>query len=201
MIATSDEIYNAAQCRKSIGNPPGKNQSLGDAINWLILLENVPYGEDIHIISADGDYYSVLDDERVNPFLQEEWREAKKSEVYVYRNLSTFLNKHFNGVVFFYDKAKFGLIDDLAESGSFASTHAIVSQLESHGYFSLEEVEHILEAAISNSQLGLIVTDYDVSDFLNRIAVPRRHELNKSKYLEILNKVVEEQAKRISEKE
>ena len=199
LITTSDEIYNSAQRRISIGNPPGKNQSFGDAINWLILLENVPEGEDIHIVSADGDFFSTLDSKRVHPFLQKEWRETKKSEVYVYRDLSTFLNKHFDGVAFFYDKAKSRLIDDLVGVVSFAHTHAIVSELETHSYFSLEEVERILEAAINNNQFGWIITDYDISDFLNRIAVPRHHELNSPEHREILDQVVKEQAERTSE--
>ena len=201
IIPTSDEIYATAQRRKSIGNPPGKHQSIGDTINWLILLDNVPVGEDIHIISADGDFYSTLDDTRVHPFLQQEWREIKNSQVYVYRELSTFLNEHFDGVAFYYDREKYELIDDLAKTKSFAGTHTIVSNLETHGYYSLGEVERILDAAISNDQVGRIIPDYDVSDFLNRIAVPRRHELGNPDHLYILDKVVEEQAQRIAEQE
>ena len=199
LITTSDEIYGAAQRRMSIGNPPGKNQSIGDAINWLILLRNVPNGEDIHIISADGDFYSTLDDNRVHPYLEEEWRESKGSEVYVYRKLSMFLNKHFDGVAFYHDREKDELIDDLAGIGSFAGTHTVVSKLETHGYYSLVEVQRILEAVLANSQVRLIVTDYDVSDFLHRVAVPRRRELTKREHLDILDEVVQEQAERISE--
>ena len=199
LIDTSDEIYEAAQRRMSVGNPPGKNQSMGDAINWLILLGHVPDGEDIHIISADGDFYSTLDDNRVHPFLEEEWRESKGSAVYVYRKLSTFLNEHFDGVAFYYDKEKGELIDALAFTGSFAGTHAVISELETHGYYSLVEVQRILDAALSNSQVGLIVTDYDVSDFLNRVAVPRRHELTKPEHIEIIDGVVQERAERTSD--
>ena len=198
-IDTSDEIYDAAQRRMSVGNPPGKNQSMGDAINWLILLGHVPDGKDIHIISADGDFYSTLDDNRVHPFLEEEWRESKDSEVYVYRKLSMFLNEHFDGVAFYYDKEKDELIDALAFTGSFAGTHAVISELETHGYYSLIEVQRILDAVLSNSQVGLIVTDYDVSDFLNRVAVPRRPELTKPEHIEILDEVIEEKAARASD--
>ena len=197
IIATSNKIYNAAKRRTSIGNPPGKNHSIGDAINWLILLGHVPDGEDIHIISADGDFYSTLDAERVHPFLQEEWREKKGSEVYVYRMLSTFLKEHFDGVAFYYDSEKDGFIDDLAYTRSFAGTHAVVSNLETHGYYSLKEVERILDATISNSQVRQIITDRDVSDFLNRVAVPRRKELSNPEHHQILDEVAEEQAERI----
>lgn len=198
-IDTSDEIYDAAQRRMSIGNPPGKNKSMGDAINWLILLKHVPDGEDIHIISADGDFYSTLDDNRVHPFLEEEWRESKGSEVFVYRKLSTFLSKHFDGVAFYYDKDKDELIDELAVTRSFAGTHTVISDLETHGYYSLLEVQRILDAVLSNNQVGLIVTDYDVSDFLNRVAVPRRHELTQPDHIEILDEVAQEKHERASE--
>ena len=199
LIDTSDEIYDAAQRRMSIGNPPGKSRSMGDAINWLILLSNVPDGEDIHIISADGDFYSTLDDNRVHPFLDEEWRESKGSSVYVYRKLSMFLNEHFDGVAFYYDKEKDELIDELAVTGSFAGTHTVISELETHGYYSLVEVQRILDAVLSNNQVRLIATDYDVSDFLNRVAVPRRHELTKPEHIEILDVVVQERAERTSD--
>lgn len=198
-IDTSDEVYDAAQRRMSIGNPPGKHHSMGDAINWLILLEQVPDGEDIHIISADGDFYSTLDEDRVHPFLEEEWRESKGSRVYVYRKLSMFLNEHFDGVAFYYDKEKDELMDELAVTGSFAGTHAVISELETHGYYSLVEVQRILDAVLSNDQVGYIVTDHDVSDFLNRVAVPRRHELTKPEHLEILDTVVQEKTERNSD--
>ena len=198
-IATSDQIYDAAQRRTSIGNPPGKHQSIGDAINWLILLDNVPNGEDIHIISADGDFYSTLDDQRVHPFLEEEWRKKKDSKIYVYRTLSQFVNEHFDGVAFSYDKEKDELIDHLAEIGSFAGTHNVISKLETHAYYSLGEVQRILDAVFSNDQVGLIISDYDVSDFLNRIAVPRRQELSDLDHLQILDKVVEEQVQRLAD--
>lgn len=199
IIPTTQKIYAAAQRRMSVGNPPGKNQSIGDAINWLILLANVPDGEDIHIISADGDFYSALDGTRVHPFLHDEWSEAKGSEIYVYRKLSTFLNEHFDTIAFTYDIEKDGLIDDLAETVSFAGTHVLITKLESHAHYSLSEVERILDAAVSNNQLGWIVTDHDVSHFLNRIAVPRRGELRDPQHLEILDQVVEEQGDRTDE--
>lgn len=201
LIETSDAIFELAQRRITIGNPPGKNHSVGDAINWLILLEAVPDGEDVHIISADGDFYSAIDEDRVHPFLQDEWRERKNSEVQVYRTLSAFLGEHFDGVAFSFDKEKDGLIDELAETGSFASSHAIIAKLETHGYFSLKEVERIMEAAEANNQFGWIITDYDVSDFLNRVAVPRLHDIDKPEHREMLDEVIEEQAERLAEQQ
>lgn len=187
------EYYQRAKMRMDLGNPPGKNGSLGDAINWCILLEKVPSGEDLHLISADGDFYSKLDEIEPNPVLLAEWKHQKSSNLYVYRELSKFLKENFDGVAFSYDKNKYELINSLYKVPNFTATHHIVAELEKFSYFSLSEVENILQAAKENGQFGRIVTDYDVSDFLNRIAVPRMSEIKDEKYLEILQNVVQEQ--------
>ncbi len=70
----------AANSRLARGNPPGKKGSLGDAINWEILLEKAPANNDIHIISADGDYYSVLDEHKPSAFIVKEWKKKKKGK-------------------------------------------------------------------------------------------------------------------------
>jgi hypothetical protein len=57
----------------AIGNPLGKNNSIGDAINWTVLLQAVPNEENLHVISEDGDYYSSINKDAVHPFLEDEW--------------------------------------------------------------------------------------------------------------------------------
>lgn len=37
-LDVSDDILNKAKRRKELGNPPGKKNSLGDQLNWEILL-------------------------------------------------------------------------------------------------------------------------------------------------------------------
>ena len=61
-----DSVFQRGQMRVGLGNPPKKKKddSLGDAINWILLLQSVPEGEDVHVISGDGDFYSVLDEGR-----------------------------------------------------------------------------------------------------------------------------------------
>lgn len=54
--------------RYLIGNPPGKDNRYGDAINWECLLNNVENGEDLYFISADKDYSSLLDNKKFNFF-------------------------------------------------------------------------------------------------------------------------------------
>jgi hypothetical protein len=92
-------------------------------------------------------------------------------------------------VAFSFDKAKDALIDELMYAGNFATTHSLIASLENYGYFSLKEVCRILEAATQNDQFGWIVTDKDVSNFLKRVAVPRRSEIDIPELLAIIDEV------------
>lgn len=193
-IHTTPELFARAQMRVLLGNPPGKNGSMGDSVNWIALLDTVPDGENIHVISEDGDYYSTLDENRPHPFLESEWNTKKHAELFVYRTLSSFLKEHFDGVAFSYDKDKDALIESLAESGSFAVTHNLIAKLEQFGYFSLKEVQRILAAAVANNQFGWIVTDEDVYTFLKRVAVPRMGALTDAEQIGLLHEMLESKA-------
>lgn len=196
IVPLTTQIYENASMRSALGNPPGKNDSIGDAVNWVIVLDSVPNGEDIHIISEDGDFYSSLDDQKSHPFLQEEWERVKGGNLFVYRTLSGFMAEHFDGVAFSFDKDKEALIEELFDSGSFAQTHVIIAKLENYRYFSVKEVARILDAAHANNQFGGIVTDYDVSDFLNRVAVPQMANLTSDENRKTLETVIEEKRER-----
>jgi predicted nucleic acid-binding protein len=199
ILETTTEVFSVASMRIAIGNPPGKNNSIGDSINWTVLLQAVPNTENLHIISEDGDYYSSINEEAVHPFLEQEWKKKKKSSVFMYRTLTAFLKEHFDGVAFTFDKTKDAIIDDLSSTGNFATTHQLIGKLEEYSYFSLKEIERILAAAAGNVQFGWIITDGDVSDFLNRVAVPQIANIADQDQREILRKVVEEQNKRVFE--
>jgi predicted nucleic acid-binding protein len=199
ILETTTEVFSVASMRIAIGNPPGKNNSIGDSINWTVLLQAVPNTENLHIISEDGDYYSSINEEAVHPFLEQEWKKKKKSSVFMYRTLTAFLKEHFDGVAFTFDKTKDAIIDDLSSTGNFATTHQLIGKLEEYSYFSLKEIERILAAAAGNEQFGWIITDGDVSNFLNRVAVPQIANIADQDQREILRKVVEEQNKRVFE--
>lgn len=188
---TTDEIFTEAWRRVTSGNPPGKDRSMGDAINWVTLLHSVPDKNTLHVVSEDGDYYSVLDEKSAHPFLRDEWKRKKHSELCVYRTLTDFMRVHFNGIAFTFDNEKERLIDNLETSGSFAMTHQIVRDLERYKYFSLWEVNRILQAACDNDQVGAIVTDLDVSGFLNRVAVPRMSDVSKEEHKRVLLNVID----------
>ena len=196
IIPVTDQIYEKASMRSALGNPPGKNDSIGDAVNWNLLLESVPDNDDVHVISEDGDFYSTLDDQKAHPFLVEEWERVKGAHLFVYRTLSGFMSEHFDGIAFSFDKDKEALIEALFDSGSFARTHSIVAKLENYRYFSVKEVVRILDAVDANNQFSGIITDYDVSDFLNRIAVPHIGNVTSAEHRETLEKVIEEKRER-----
>jgi predicted nucleic acid-binding protein len=199
ILEISINVYNSASMRAAKGNPPGKSGSIGDAINWLLLLGAVPDGEDLHIVSEDGDYYSTLNECLVHPFLYEEWKRKKNSNLFAYRTLSEFMKKHFDGVAFSFDKDKESLIEELKYAGSFSSTHSLIAKLEAYSYFSLKEVNKILDAAAENNQINWIIADQDVSDFINRIAVPHMGSIADEERLKILQSVIDEQKERQSE--
>ncbi|MDG6348573.1 PIN domain-containing protein [Luteimonas sp. 8-5] len=190
-IPTTPELFAKAQMRMALGNPPGKNGSMGDSVNWIALFDAVPDGEDLHVISEDGDFYSTLDENRPHPFLNKEWSDKKHAKLFVYRTLSSFLKEHFDGVAFSYDKDKDALIESLAESGAFAVTHNLIAKLEQFGYFSLKEVQRILAAAVANNQFGWIATDDDVFTFLKRVAVPRMGALTDPEQIEFLKNMLD----------
>lgn len=196
VAAVTRMVYETASMRHSLGNPPGKNNSLGDAVNWTILLASVPDKEDLHIISEDGDFYSALNEGRVHGFLLEEWKREKSGALFAYRTLSAFMEEHFDGVAFAFDKDKEALIEELRTAGGFVVTHGLIAKLEDYQYFSAKEVARILDAAEENNQFGWIVTDNDVSDFLNRVAVPHMEGLSEA-HKAILTKVINEKKERV----
>ena len=123
-----DDVVDLAYNRYRIGNPPGKDNKYGDAINWEALLKNIPDYEDIVIISADKDYSSVIDSKRINPFLEKERKSKKNGNIKLYTNLVDFLSEH--DIVLETENKKGKLINELKVSPNFISTHCIIAMLK-----------------------------------------------------------------------
>jgi hypothetical protein len=168
-IASGETIIGKARLRLDLGNPPGKNDSLGDAVNWEGLLAAVPEKSDLHFISGDRDYCSALDEEEFSQFLEREWRTKKKSELIFYKRISAFFKEQFPDIKFATELEKDLLIKDFAQSGSFATTHAVVAKLTKFADFTPAQLNAIVSAALSNSQVRHIVTDQDVQEFLSTL--------------------------------
>lgn len=173
-ISIDDKLVDKARVRMQVGNPPGKGRSLGDAINWETLLRDVPDGENLYFITDDKDYRSIVDRNNFREFLSQEWTEKKKSQIVYYERLSLFFQAHFPNIKLASELEKESLIGDLAASRSFAQTHTLVSKLSNYNDFTSEQLNEIVEAAISNNQIYWIIKDPDVYEFFTSII--RGHE-------------------------
>ena len=162
-MISCDEFIDLAYNRYRIGNPPGKDNKYGDAINWETLLKFVPNNEDIFIVSADKDYRSVIDDKRVNPFLEKEWERRKHGKIKFYTHLVDFLNEH--DIVLETENEKQKLIEKLKESSSFQSTHGIIAMLNKYSGWTEVQIEELCKCAEENSQVSWILKDPDISEF------------------------------------
>jgi predicted nucleic acid-binding protein len=168
-IEITNDVYLEALKRVRLGNPPGKEQSMGDAVNWEGLLAKCPDGVDLHLVSADKDYRSQLFGDEFNEFLKTEWNDRKKSDVIFYTKISDFFRTNFPDIKIASEVAavleKDTLIDQLTESWSFAQTHTVIGKLLNQNNFSLAQVRQLIDVATSNTQVGWIVGDTDVHEF------------------------------------
>ena len=170
LIKVTDPIYLKALRRRNSGNPPGKQNTLGDQINWESLLKSVPNGTDLHIISHDGDFASKLTATDVNPYLADEWRDKNGGNLSLHEQLRPFLKDKFPSIQLAIDVEKAEVIDALITSGNFASTHAQVAKLKSMlGSVTWSEADRIFEAGLDNNQIYWIGTDEDVRAFFREL--------------------------------
>lgn len=166
-IKRETELVEKAKLRYNMGNPPGKDNKYGDAINWEILLKEVPPGEDLYFITEDRDFASPLDEKVFLPFLQKEWNEKKKSKVIFFRNLDEFLRVYYHEQRLKTENEKNDLIEALENSISFAATHSIINSLRNYSDFTDQQCEKLFSIANTNSQVCWILNDRDVGAFYN----------------------------------
>lgn len=162
-----------AQLRSDIGNPPGKKGSLGDAVIWEALLRHAPKSQDLYFISDDSDYFSPLKPDAIQRYLAEEWERTKGSSIHFYTRLSAFFRDHFPDIELATELEKDLLIRELAESPSFAQTHAAVSKLSQYSDITERQVKEIVTSAITNKQIYWIARDPDIHAFLAAIVQGR----------------------------
>lgn len=168
IIPCPPEIITEATLRYNRGNPPGKDNKFGDAINWECLMANIPPNEDLYIVTADSDYQSTVDKSSFNLFLQREWKEKKKSAIHYYPDLVSFLNEHTADIHLQDQRNKEELIRGLKLSPSYATTHAIIAQAWKYSDWSSEQIENLCEAAVHNTQIWDIICDPDIKGFYQR---------------------------------
>jgi len=182
-LPVSDDIVSKARFRVDVGNPPGKNGSLGDAINWEVLLSQVPMGEDLYLIADDKDYYSVLDENSLKDFLIDEWSATNKSDVNFYRRLSQFFKDHYPDIRMASELEKELDIKSLRESSNFAATHSAIARLSSYDEFSYSQVNELSRILDNNEQVNWIICDSDVFGFYADLVNKYREQIE-AEYLE-----------------
>jgi len=167
---TTKTLIEKARLRIDIGNPPGKKGSLGDAINWEILLKHITNGQDLHLVTRDKkDFVSVLDESSLSGFLVKEWSDKKNSHIIYYNSLSSFFKTCFPQIRLASELERELLIAELALSSSFAKTHSVIAKLSKYDDFTALQRNQIVEIALFNNQIHMIVSDDDVNTFLRSV--------------------------------
>jgi predicted nucleic acid-binding protein len=170
LLKTAPDIVTKARLRMDLGNPPGKDGSLGDALNWELLLQHVPKKQDLNLVSDDRDFASPLDEEELNQFLSREWKAAKEGEVFLYKRLSLFFKDEFPDIKLATELEKDLWIQRLASSDNFANSHIVVGKLGDYiADFTAAQANAVVEAALTNSQVGWIIKDVDVEAFYRNL--------------------------------
>jgi hypothetical protein len=168
-VAPSSAVLGTAHYRHAVGNPPGKRDSLGDAINWETLLEAVQNMEDLYFVAADQDYVSAFDESQFNEYLAAEWSTKKASKLHFFQRLSTLFRSRVPDIQLASEIEKEHAIARLAASPNFASTHKIVAELGSFSDFTDPQVSAIVRATLANEQILWIITDEDVKAFVEAL--------------------------------
>ncbi|WP_246767710.1 PIN domain-containing protein [Bradyrhizobium sp. CCBAU 53340] len=184
-----DEHYLNALRRVRLGNPPGKNESLGDAMNWETLLATIAKGTDLYLVSEDKDYRSQLSDGAFNEFLRDEWETEKKSSINYYSKISDFFKDRFPDIKIASQVESDLAINSLSNSGSFASTHSYIGKLDAFEQFTIAQVERLIKIPGQNNQVGWIIDDTDVHQFYAKLLAKYGGGL-KNDDLELLKELV-----------
>jgi predicted nucleic acid-binding protein len=163
------EQYLSALMRTRLGNPPGKDESVGDAVNWETLLATVDDGTHLYLVSEDKDYRSQLSEGVFNEFLRIEWETKKKSELHYYSKMSDFFKECFPNIKLASQVESDLAITSLSNSGTFASTHIRIAKLNKFEEFTLEQIERLIEITYENPQVGWIIDDGDVHSFYSKL--------------------------------
>lgn len=187
--AFEQEHYLSAVMRSRLGNPPGKSESVGDAVNWETLLSAVGKGTDLYFVSEDKDYRSQLSDNVFNEFLKDEWISKKKSSLLYYSKISDFFKECFPEIKIASQIEADLAINNLSNSGSFATTHICIAKLDTFDQFTIAQVERIIKIASGNGQVAWIIDDTDVHEFYAKLLDKYGGGLKKDD-LEILKELV-----------
>lgn len=193
LIHLSDEIWNKAKKRFDLWNPPWKDRSYWDAVIWESLLKYKKWDEDIYFVSIDRDFSCSLDPSNLDNFLKKEWDNREwflppQWKFYFFNDLNNFFQNKFLDIKLNEEYFKNKTISNLEESSSFDRTRAILLKLTKYENFSLDQINRIIDAAISNNQIYW-AKDYTpwIAEALQKLIVPYLNKISPSKKAEFLD--------------
>ncbi|CAG2533457.1 hypothetical protein MAR621_03659 [Maribacter dokdonensis] len=195
-LAHNEELIARAKVRYDLGNPPGKGNSYGDALNWETLLTICPPEQDLTFISDDKDYFSEIDNSKFNKYLNREWRTTKNSEIVFYKSLSEFFKNKYPKIKLASDLQKDVYIERLENSGTFRNSRQNLYKLSLFEDFTSDQINRIFFQTFSNSQLYWISEDEDINQILYNLYDKYKDKLDESILMEFESKI-----KRIQETE
>ena len=190
IVPCDDQLVALAYDRYKRGNPPGKDNKYGDAINWECLLSAVPESEDLYFLGVDKDYRSILEKSNFSTYLLSEWRKKKKSEIHYYSSLMDFLRDHFKNIRLKNEQEKDELIQGLQSSPNFATTHSIIDKLYQYTDWTDEQIDALCSAVINNKQVEWILGDIDVLQFYSTLLSKIKYEsLNEGNVKQVFEQI------------
>lgn len=188
-IKTENSLLELGKLRFDLGNPPGKNKSYGDAINWESLLSSVENENDLHFIADDKDYFSEINNSNFNTFLYKEWNKKKLSKIKFYKTLSDFFKDVFPDIKLATELEKDLLIAKLVDSQNFYNSRKTLQKLAKFDSFSSEQADQYISAAINNTQIRWISDDVDINDYLYHFAENNKDKINSDLLNEFYRKI------------
>lgn len=165
---SKESIINA-ELRYKAGNPPGKDNKYGDAINWECLLICVPEHEDLYLVSDDKDYKSIFDDAMFNPFLRNEWKTKKFSDIHFYNKITSFLNDNFDGIYLKEEERKEEFLDSLKRSENAQTTCALIRSITDFNCWSDRQIDDICMSVLSNPEREEILVNNDIREIFKKL--------------------------------
>lgn len=179
LLSVTQETLDAARVRFDRGNPPGKNQSYGDAINWECLLHRPGNGEDLFVISGDGDFASKMQPLAVSPFLRQEWAAVpERGRIELFDTIGSFFKTYYPDIELEIEFEQNRFVDELLDSESFRATHKAIGQLDPLVNFTASQRQRIIDAGLTNGQVYSIGHDEDVVEFYQKFLGRHGSELD-----------------------
>ncbi len=166
LIEPTNKLIDSAKVRFDLGNPPGKNNSYGDALNWETLLHKTELNEDLIFVSDDKDYFSEIDNTKFNKYLEKEWESVKNSKIIFYKSISEFFKNKYPNIKLASDLQKDVYIERLENSNTFRDSRHNLHKLSKFIDFTSDQINSIFFQTFSNSQLYWISEDEDINEIL-----------------------------------